>query len=112
MADLKTFSWPLSPGIPENSAPSVTVLKFTDGYEQRKSNTINDDLKSYTGSITINIDEAMRISEFLEYHGAIKAFNWYSETRKKKVKVVCRKWTRTENNTHAVFSLNFDEVMN
>ncbi|KMJ40170.1 phage minor tail family protein [Salmonella enterica subsp. enterica serovar Typhimurium] len=48
---MKTFHWKVDPDMGVDSEPQVSVVRFGDGYEQRRASGINNDLKKY--SVTI-----------------------------------------------------------
>ncbi|EDD0812844.1 hypothetical protein GAU81_23185 [Salmonella enterica] len=45
---MKTFHWKVDPDMGVDSEPQVSVVRFGDGYEQRRASGINNDLKKYS----------------------------------------------------------------
>ena len=80
--------------------PSVTTIRFGNGYEQRISKTINPDLKTLQLSFDQRTSkEARAIVHFLKQRSAIKAFAYnpgdiYSD-QTYRTRYVCREWDTT-----------------
>ncbi|EJP3881289.1 phage tail protein, partial [Salmonella enterica] len=45
---MKTFHWKVDPDMGVDSEPQVAVVKFGDGYEQRRVTGLNSNLKKYS----------------------------------------------------------------
>jgi phage-related protein len=96
-APIAKFIWIPSYTSTVQHKPSVTTIRFGNGYEQRVSKTINPDLKT----LQLNFDqrnsrEARAIIHFLKQRGGVKAFAYnpgdiYSETTYR-TRYVCREW--------------------
>lgn len=77
--------------------PTVTTVRFGNGYEQRISKSINPDLKTLQLNFDQrNLREARAIIHFLKQRGAVQSFAYnpgdiYSETTYR-TKYVCREW--------------------
>jgi phage-related protein len=91
------FIWTPSYTSTVQHKPTVTTIRFGNGYEQRVSKSINPDLKT----LQLNFDqrnsrEARAIIHFLKQRAGVQAFGYnpgdiYSETSYR-TRYVCREW--------------------
>ena len=71
---MKTFHWAPG-GMPSSVSPSVTTIKFGDGYEQRRPTGLNHQLINFQPVFRITSDNSRTALEaFLVEHGGYKAF--------------------------------------
>lgn len=108
---METFNWDVAPGINEKAEPKVKTIKLGDGYEQRQQDGINNDLRSYSVTLTVPIDEAPPIDAFLTRHGAVKAFLWKEPNRNRLISVVCSSWSSKVMHTAKTITATFEEVV-
>ena len=108
---MATFTYISDFGAAINSKPSVTVVKFGDGYEKRQAFGINQNLKSWSLQFSNRTNtDADGIEAFLDARAGVESFDW-TEPFGTGYKYVCREWSRTvemfNNNT---IQATFDEV--
>lgn len=93
---MPTFTWTPEFGSSKSSKPTVTVVKFGDGYEARQSDIINSNPKSWSLDFkSRDVSEIDAIEDFLDARGAVEAFDWTPPRASVSVRVVCRQWDRT-----------------
>ncbi|HAG0206993.1 TPA: phage tail protein, partial [Salmonella enterica] len=90
---MKTFHWKVDPDMGVDSEPQVSVVRFGDGYEQRRASGINNDLKKYSVTIRVDREDGPPLEGFLSQHNGVKAFLWTPPYGYRQIKVVCRKWS-------------------
>ncbi|ENZ9960161.1 phage tail protein, partial [Salmonella enterica] len=73
---MKTFGWKVDPDMQVDSEPQVSVVRFGDGYEQRRASGINNDLKKYSVTIRVDREDSPALEGFLSQHNGVKAFLW------------------------------------
>ena len=108
------FFWVPSYAPSINSEPTVNIVKFGDGYEQRSPENINSNLLKVSLSFDKRDEaETKAISHFLHQRGAQEAFAFtppspYGSMKK----FVCRSWDVTMNfqNNYSI-SATFEEVV-
>ncbi|EJR6806041.1 phage tail protein [Salmonella enterica] len=109
---METLRYEARPGMQTSMKPAVKVVKFGDGYEQRSPDGLNPLLYSYSPVFRLKDDlEVKVLSDFFIRHGGWKAFLWRSPVTNRTVKVVCRQWDITTQNTWVDFRCQFDEVV-
>ncbi|EBM5321600.1 phage tail protein, partial [Salmonella enterica] len=90
---MKTFGWKVDPDMQVDSEPQVSVVRFGDGYEQRRASGINNDLKKYSVTIRVDREDGPELEGFLSQHNGVKAFLWTPPYGYRQINVVCRKWS-------------------
>ena len=108
------FFWIPSYAPSINSEPTVNIVKFGDGYEQRSPENINSNLLK----VSLNFDkrdeaETKAISHFLHQRGAQEAFVFTPPSPYNSMKkFVCRSWDVTMNfqNNYSI-SATIEEVV-
>ncbi|MBJ9211190.1 MULTISPECIES: phage tail protein [Citrobacter] len=109
---MKTFHWAPREGMQSSVSPSVTTIKFGDGYEQRRPTGLNHQLINFQPVFRITSDNSRTALEaFLAEHGGYKAFLWRPPKYNRTLKVVCREWFVTDNVTYSDFSCKFEQVI-
>lgn len=109
---MKTFHWAPGEGMQSSVSPSVTTIKFGDGYEQRRPTGLNHQLINFQPVFRITSDNSRTALEaFLAEHGGYKAFLWRPPKYNRTIKVVCREWSVTDNVTYSDFSCKFEQVI-
>lgn len=94
-----TFIWTPDFGAAKASKPTITPVKFGDGYEQRAAAGLNTNPKSWNLTFSKrDISEADSIEAFLDALGGIDSFDWAPPRASATIKVVCREWSRTADN--------------
>ena len=89
------FTWPASYDASKIVTPTVKVIKFGDGYEQRQGSGINRQPRKYSLTFKRVKAEIDVIDDFLKARGAIDAFS-YAHPGQSTGAFVCREWTRTD----------------
>ncbi|EGL7476545.1 phage tail protein [Salmonella enterica] len=108
---MKTFHWKVDPDMGVDSEPQVTVVKFGDGYEQRRVTGLNSNLKKYSVTIRTTRQDAGYLEDFLSEHNGVKAFLWTPPYGYRQIKVVCRKWSVKVGLLKTTFTMIFEQVV-
>ncbi|EAV6397997.1 phage tail protein [Salmonella enterica] len=108
---MKTFHWKVDPDMGVDSEPQVTVVKFGDGYEQRRVTGLNSNLKKYSVTIRTKRQDAGYLEDFLSEHNGVKAFLWTPPYGYRQIKVVCRKWSVKAGLLKTTFTATFEQVV-
>nr|AQS60717.1 minor tail protein [Edwardsiella ictaluri] len=87
------------------------VVKFGEGYEQRRSSGLNSDLKIYEVTIKVSRDDAYALEAFLSRHGGVSAFLWTPPYVHRQIRVVCRKWKSKVGMLNTDFTATFNQVI-
>ncbi|AHW28082.1 tail protein [Salmonella enterica subsp. enterica serovar Abony str. 0014] len=94
-----------------DSEPQVSVVRFGDGYEQRRASGINNDLKKYSVTIRVDREDGPALEGFLSQHNGVKAFLWTPPYGYRQIKVVCRKWSVKAGLLKTTFTATFEQVI-
>lgn len=107
-----TFTWTPDFGAGKASKPTISPVKFGDGYEQRAAVGLNTNPKTWNLAFSKrDISEIDAIDSFLDARGAVERFSWTPPRASDPVVVVCRQWSRTyENAAMDSLTATFDEV--
>jgi phage-related protein len=107
---MPTFTWVPTYDATKTITPTVKVIKFGDGYEQRQGTGINRQPRKLALTFKRLKAEIEAIDAFLKARGAIESFD-YTHSGQSTGKYVCREWVRT-NIAKGVdgLSMTFDEV--
>ncbi|ELU8026383.1 phage tail protein [Salmonella enterica] len=108
---MRTFHWKIDPDMAVDSEPQVSVVKFGDGYEQRRATGINNNLKKYSVIIRVDRGDGLLLEGFLSQHNGVKAFLWTPPYDYRQIKVVCRKWSAKAGLLKTTFTATFEQVM-
>lgn len=108
---MKTFHWKVDPDMGVDSEPQVSVVRFGDGYEQRRVTGLNSNLKKYSVTIRTKRQDAGYLEDFLSEHGGVKAFLWTPPYGYRQIKVVCRKWSVKVGLLKETFTATFEQVV-
>lgn len=109
---METFKWCVRVGMQIDNQPTVNVVKFGDGYEQRQATGINSLLRSYPVVIKAKRGEEHReIDAFFVRHNAVTPFLFNDPYTGQQKKVVCENWKATMNVSTVEFSCTFREVV-
>lgn len=93
---MPSFEWTPDFGSSKSSKPTVTPIKFGDGYEQRAANGINTNPKTWNLNFrNRDVSDIDDIEEFLDARGAVESFEWTPPRASDPIMVVCREWNRT-----------------
>lgn len=107
---MPTFTWRATYDATKAIAPTVKVIKFGDGYEQRQGAGINRQPRTFALTFRRVAGEIDDIDEFLKARGAVESFH-YTHPGQTIGVFVCREWLRT-NIAYGVdgLSATFEEV--
>jgi len=101
-------------GAQKNSQPTVNVVKFGSGYEQRVQIGINQNPKTWdlTWSAKSN-SVADAIEAFFDARAGVESFDWTPINSETSYKWVCREWSRSHqyadiNTVSATFEQVFE----
>jgi phage-related protein len=108
---MPTFTYVSDFGAAVSSKPSVTVVKFGDGYEKRQAFGINQNLKSWSLTFRNRTNtDADAIESFLNARAGVESFDWTPPSGGG-TKWVCREWNRTlENYNNNSVQATFEQV--
>ena len=83
-------------GSRKNSAPNIRIAQFGDGYQQRSTFGINQNLKSYPFTLS-NISEADadKIETFRAAMAGVENFDYTPAGESASKKMICRNWNKT-----------------
>jgi len=109
---LPSFTFTADFGAAKSSRPTVTTIKFGDGYEQRTAYGLNSNPRKwnlrFSNRSVSDIDD---IEEFLNARGATESFDWTGMRGDESVVVVCREWSRTTDHANSdTLTATFEEV--
>lgn len=107
----ETFRWKIRPDMVAETTPQVTVVKFGDGYEQRRAAGLNHSLKTYNVTIRVRKGEHQSLEAFLSRHGAVKSFFWRQPYTWTQIRVVCRKWSVSVGVAWVTYTTTFEQVV-
>lgn len=108
---METFTWKVRPDMRAESEPRIKSVSFGDGYEQRRPDGINNDLKKYSVTLSRKHVDAKEVEGFLARHGGVKAFLWTPPYQTQAIRVVCRKWSTSARLIWTEFSAEFEQVV-
>lgn len=108
---METFHWKVDPGMGVESEPQVQVVKFGDGYEQRRAAGLNNHLEKYSITVRVKRHEVRFLRDFLDRHGGTKSFLWTPPYGYSPIKVVCRKWSVKVDAIKATLTTTFEQVV-
>lgn len=104
-----TFTWYPDADSQHTCTPSVTVVKFGDGYELRQSSGVNNTPDKWSLQFQRTRTEATDILNFLRARAAVEAFNWTNPLNEAGV-YVCRSWRATSKSGGILVSCDFERV--
>lgn len=108
---MKTFKWKVKPDMKKEFEPRVKSVKFGDGYEQRRPDGINNNLKKYNVTLIYINNESLQIESFLEKHAGVNAFLWKPPHQSELIKVLCRKWSSSAGMIRTEITAEFEQVL-
>lgn len=107
---MQVFTWKAGYDASKAVAPTVKVIKFGDGYEQRQASGINRLPRKFTLTFKNKTAVIAAIDAFLSARGAVEAFS-YTHPGQAAGVFVCREWSRTDIAYGASgLSATFEEV--
>lgn len=107
---METFNYQPSYGMKMNKKPSVNVVKFGDGYEQRSATGINNILRMYSVKFSGNEQKINDIDNFLTRHMGVTAFLW-TPHRDRQGRFKCEEWDKDINDGYGTITATFTEVV-
>lgn len=109
---MSVFTWTPDFKAGKNSKPTVSQIKFGDGYEARVAHGINTDPKIWTVKFSAReVSEIDAIEAFLEARGGTEAFDWTPPRAGSASKFVCREWDRSiDSASFDTLTAKFEEV--
>ncbi|TNG91865.1 phage tail protein [Pasteurellaceae bacterium USgator11] len=107
---METFNYTPDWKMKRKKKPSVAVVSFGDGYEQRSKNGINNNLRAYDVVFTRNEATIKAIDGFLSARGAVEAFLWtpYGDTQGR---FKCEEWETDHQTGFGTLTATFKEVV-
>lgn len=91
--------------------PRVKSVKFGDGYEQRRPDGINNNLKKYNVTLIYINSESLQIESFLEKHAGVTVFLWKPPHQTDLIKVLCRKWSSSVGMIRTEITAEFEQIV-
>lgn len=107
----ETFHWKIRPDMTIESEPLVTIVKFGDGYEQRRVSGLNNNLAKYNVTIRVRKGQHQSLEAFLSRHGGVKSFFWTPPYTWIQIRVVCRKWSTSVGAQWVTVTTVFEQVV-
>ena len=96
--------------------PEVDVIKFGDGYQQRRARGINSLPLSTTATIRYHKvrdkDMIKSLDSFLVRHGGYKSFELIPPGKTERILILCSEWSKVDNGAYVEYSLQFQQVFN
>ncbi len=107
---MKEFIWQPDWKMKRKKKPSVNMIKFGDGYEQRQQNGINNNLRTYDVTFTGAEQRVSEIERFLSEHRGVHAFLWtpYGDIQGR---FICQEWEETKETGFSTLATTFVEVV-
>ena len=100
-------------GISKKSSPNTLVVQFGDGYQQRLTYGLNQNLKIWNPEFqNISETDADTIETFLDARAADNnSFDWTPPGESSSSKFICLSWSKTiPYNNRATIRASFQEV--
>lgn len=110
---MSDWLWVESPGTSLQEEPRVRSAKFGDGYEQRSPDGINTQPQSWQLQFNdVENSIADDMLAFLRAAGGATAFNYVPLWSTAAIRVVCRKWSRSQGSSwgQSSMSATFEQV--
>lgn len=104
------FNWAVTTGTALRHQPTVRVVQFGDGYEQRRAAGLNHNLRQW--DVRIDNQEpvvAAEIESFLTARGGVEAFTWWSP-EDVHVTVICERWDIRTTRARTVLRMSISAV--
>lgn len=96
---LDPFDWVESASTALEEEPRVLETRFGDGYSQRAPDGLNPIAQQWEVRFTgVDNDIGDAILAYFRAAGAVEAFEWTPLWHTIPIKVVCKRWTRTQPN--------------
>ena len=99
-------------GTTKNSAPNIRIAQFGDGYQQRSTSGINQNLKVYNFTWrNISESDSDLIEDFLDARAGVENFDYTPAGESASKKMICREWDKTiPYLNRATITAKFEEV--
>lgn len=96
----------------KKTEPSVSKIKFGDGYEQRVAYGINTSPRIWNVRFANRlVTEIDAIEEFFQDRNGVEAFEWTPPRESTAVMIVCSSWDRSFDNPQTdTISATFEQV--
>ena len=82
-------------GAQKTSQPKVRQVQFGDGYVQRLTFGLNQDLKTWNLTFEVSEADADTLETFLEARGGSEYFTWSPPDETTSYKWICSNWSKT-----------------
>jgi len=99
-------------GTTKNSAPNIRIAQFGDGFQQRSTFGINQNLKVYNFTWSnISESDSDLIEDFLDARAGVENFDYTPAGESASKKMICREWEKTiPYLNRATITATFEEV--
>ena len=99
-------------GTTKNSAPNIRIAQFGDGFQQRSTFGINQNLKVYNFTWSnISESDSDLIEDFLDARAGVENFDYTPAGESASKKMICREWDKTiPYLNRATITAKFEEV--
>lgn len=104
-----TFTWFPNTGSQHTCKPSVSTVKFGDGYESRFVKGLNNSPMEWQLTFEHSHVNALTIISFLRARNGVESFTWVSPLNESGI-YVCREWSSTRNPGSTVVTCKFEQV--
>tara|TARA_R100000700_G_scaffold37833_1_gene48403 strand:- start:1082 stop:1429 length:348 start_codon:yes stop_codon:yes gene_type:complete len=99
-------------GTTKNSKPNIRIAQFGDGFQQRSTSGINQNLKEYNFTWSnISESDSDLIEDFLDARAGVENFDYTPAGESASKKMICREWEkRIPYLNRATITATFEEV--
>ena len=99
-------------GTTKNSKPNIRIAQFGDGFQQRSTFGINQNLKVYNFTWSnISESDSDLIEDFLDARAGVENFDYTPAGESASKKMICREWEKTiPYLNRATITATFEEV--
>ena len=108
--NMKEFTWQADWNMKRKKKPNVNTIRFGDGYEQRQSDGINNNLRTYDVVFSGSEEKIKAIDMFLDECCGVTAFSWQPYGDKKGL-FTCGEWDETKKTGYRTLTATFKEVI-
>lgn len=108
---METFHWKVRPGMQSKQQPRNRVVRFGDGYEQRRTDGLHVLLSHYTVMLSGPHTVMQHVEAFLTRHQGVSAFLWQPPGRPAVTAFVCRNWSTVRLARRTEISGEFEQVV-
>lgn len=106
---MEIFHWRIRPGMGITSKPRTRIVRFGDGYESRRADGLNADLKKYNVMLSLSNLESQKVDQFLGRHAGVITFLWKPPHGSQQIRVLCREWSISAGRMRSEITAEFEQ---